>query len=367
MTGFLFTVVTLLATENVNGFLGTNTLKHNSALYSYLDSLSNAAPAAPAPAAAAPASFGNYLSSLGSPEIPVQKVESKVVLVGKEEGSVPQGTGGYMASLGAAKPPRKEVGKKLPDSASSGGYLSQLAAPAAAAPVAATPEPVAAAPVAAAPVPVAASGGTSLAQGAAATYQATLNIGTPLAGGSSGPSGYLDTCNTGIARVGGAGLSSYLDTCNTGVARVGGAGIAGYIDTLSPKIESAAPVSYAPAQNVVVTESNDLASQRHGEIMKNLKIILSNQEEMKKDISQLLANSGLSSKAAYTPVSTPAAPVAAAEPVVAAAEPAAPVSSAPPTTGGYLSALGSDSGVFKGAKPIPKASSSGLGSYLSNL
>jgi len=128
---------------------------------------------------------------------------------------------------------------------------------------------------------------------------------------------------------------------------------------LSPQapVSSYKPPSYAPQQNVVTVETNDLASQRHGEIMKNLKTILNNQEEMKKDISQLLKNSGLTSKATYAPMSSSS---------MSTPSPAA-VAAAPPSTGSYLAALGSAAGPPKALKPIPKASSSGIGSYLSAL
>merc|ERR1712157_192219 len=308
---------------------------------SYLDSLSNEV-AAPAAAPAAPASFGNYLSSLSSPSIPVQKVDHKVVLVGKEGGAPPT-TAGYLSAIGSdAKPARKQLGKKPVASSSSGGYLSQLGSsvPVKAAPVAAVAAP---APVAAAP--------TSGSTGPASTkdYLAILNVGTPLAGGSSTPAG---------------AAAGYLVTCNTGTPLAGGNGVpagaaAGYLDVLSPQapVSSYKPPSYAPQQNVVTVETNDLASQRHGEIMKNLKTILNNQEEMKKDISQLLKNSGLTSKATYAPMSSTS---------MSTPSPAA-VAAAPPSTGNYLAALGSASGPPKALKPIPKASSSGIGSYLSAL
>merc|ERR1712176_1015583 len=111
--------------------------------------------------------------------------------------------GGYLSAIGSdAKPARKQLGKKPVASSSSGGYLSQLGSsvPVKAAPVAAVAAP---APVAPAPVAAASTSGST---GPASTkdYLAILNVGTPLAGGSSTPAGaaagYLVTCNTGTTR-----------------------------------------------------------------------------------------------------------------------------------------------------------------------
>merc|ERR1719203_2637452 len=170
-----------------------------------------------------------------------------------------------------------------------------------------------------------------------------------MAAGSSGPAGYLDVLpGTGHTLAAGAsGPSGYLDVLpSTGHTMASGAaGPAGYLDALSPKTESpAAPVSYAPHKgNVVEHEGNDLASERHNEIMNNLKIILANQEEMKKDISSLLKNSGIESSAKYTPVppisSTPAS--AASAPAATKPVPVASEVSLAGAVAGYLSNLSS--------------------------
>lgn len=185
-----------------------------------------------------------------------------------------------------------------------------------------------------------------------------------MAAGSSGPAGYLDVLpGTGHTLAAGAsGPAGYLDVLpSTGHTMASGAaGPAGYLDALSPKTESpAAPVSYAPHKgNVVEHEGNDLASERHNEIMNNLKIILANQEEMKKDISTLLKNSGIESSAKYTPVppisSTPAAPASAASaPAATKPVPVASDVSLAGAVAGYLSNLSSSGHTLAGGASGP--------------